>query len=116
MANLSAGIALSAGVSAAIAFAFGDLALDVALSKGTPLSVLETHEEFGHITAGVLFAWAIVRSIIWWRNIILSRNMGWTVVAIELAFAGLIILTAYFGGQLVYEYGVGVSSAVVPTR
>jgi uncharacterized membrane protein len=30
-------------------------------------------------------------------------------VVFELAIAGLIVTTAYFGGQLVYEFGVGVS-------
>jgi uncharacterized membrane protein len=110
IANVSAGIALCAGVSAAIAFALGDLALDVALAKGTPLSVLETHEELGTITASVLFGWAVVRSVIWWRDTTLSRNLSWTVVAIEFALAGLIVATAYFGGQLVYEFGVGVTA------
>ncbi|MFH1598828.1 MAG: DUF2231 domain-containing protein [Pseudomonadota bacterium] len=108
--NVSAGIALCAGVSAAIAFVFGDLALDVALAKGTPLSVLETHEELGQIAAGVLVFWSIVRSIIWWRGAPRSRTLSWTVVAIEFALAGLILATAYFGGQLVYEFGIGVTT------
>ncbi|WP_339645650.1 DUF2231 domain-containing protein [uncultured Porticoccus sp.] len=111
VANVSTAIALCAGVFAAIAFVFGDLAFDVALGKGTPLAVLETHEELGKLTAAVLFAWAVVRSIIWWRNLTLSRNLSWVVVIIEFVVAGLIVATAYFGGQLVYEFGVGVSAA-----
>lgn len=115
IANVSAGIALCAGASAAIAFAFGDLALDVAVSKGTPLSVLEMHEEFGKITAGVIFAWAVVRSMILWRHITLSKHLSWVVVTIQFAMAGLILTTAYFGGQLVYEFGIGVSANLPPT-
>lgn len=115
MANASAGIALCAGVSAVVAFALGDLALDVALAKGTPLSVLETHEELGTITASVLFSWAVVRSIMWWRVTALSRNLSWTIVAIEFALVGLIVVTAYFGGQLVYEFGIGVTTGGVRT-
>lgn len=109
VANVSAGLAVCAGAAAAVAFLFGDLAFDIALAKGTPLAVLETHEELGTITAAILAGWALVRAVIWWRRIDLSRRLSWLVVAIEVAAAGLIITTAYFGGQLVYEFGVGVT-------
>tara|TARA_R110002074_G_scaffold392787_1_gene578570 strand:+ start:79 stop:540 length:462 start_codon:yes stop_codon:yes gene_type:complete len=109
IANVSAGLAFSAGLAAAAAYVFGDLAFDVALAKGTPLAVLETHEELGSIVAALLVAWGLVRAFIWIRSVSLSRRLGWGIVAIEIAAAALIITTAYFGGQLVYDFGVGVS-------
>ncbi|AKH68817.1 putative membrane protein [Spongiibacter sp. IMCC21906] len=109
IANISAGLGLGAGLAAAVAFVFGDLALDVALANGTSLAILERHEELGSITAGVLVAWGLLRAVIWWRGTVLSRRLCWGAVVFELAIAGLIVTTAYFGGQLVYEFGVGVS-------
>lgn len=38
--NVSTGLAICAGIFAAIAFVFGDIALDVALEAGTKLSVM----------------------------------------------------------------------------
>ena len=76
-----------------------------------PVSVLERLGELGKLTSVWVFYLAVVRSIIWWRNLWLSRNLSWVVVIIDCVVAGLIVATAYFGGQLVYEFGVGVSAA-----
>lgn len=62
--NLSTGLVMCAGITAA--FIFGDLASDVAVAAGTPLAQLETHEESGTITVGILSVWALVRCVIWW--------------------------------------------------
>lgn len=116
IANISTGLAFGAGIAAALAFLFGDLALDVALAKGTPLDVLELHEELGTATAAALAVWGLVRAVIWWRNISLSRSLCWAIVAVELALAALIVTTAFFGGQLVYEFGVGIASSAGSLR
>ncbi|MGB7302270.1 MAG: DUF2231 domain-containing protein [Burkholderiaceae bacterium] len=107
--NVSTGLAVSAGLFAALAFIFGDLALDIAKDNGVAAQLLETHEELGHWAAGTLAAWAVVRSVLWWRKSTFGVASGITIVTIEFALAGLIVATAYFGGQLVYEYGVGVN-------
>tara|TARA_R110000782_G_scaffold256969_1_gene346203 strand:- start:210 stop:677 length:468 start_codon:yes stop_codon:yes gene_type:complete len=108
--NVSTGLAVCAGTFAAIAFAFGDVALDIALDKGTKLSVMETHEELGHVAAAVLVIWGIIRAILWWCKRQLSGKCAVSIVVLEIIIAALIITTAYFGGQLVYEFGVGVAT------
>ena len=109
VANTSAGLAACAGVAAAVAFLFGDMALDVAVAKGTPLSVLETHEELGTATAIVLSIWGALRIALRWRGVELVRSRATAVVIVQIAIALLLVTTAYFGGQLVYEFGVGVN-------
>ena len=110
--NISAGLAVVAGLAGAAAFIFGDIALDVALSAGGPVKVLETHEEFGKITAAVLVGWAFIRAFLWYRDVSIRRFRKAAIVFIELVAAVLIITTAYFGGRLVYDFGVGVTHAI----
>jgi uncharacterized membrane protein len=111
--NLSTAVATLAAISAAVAFVFGDLALDVALANGTPLVVLERHEELGHVTAAVVFGWGLLRTLVWWRRVDLKRTLSLIIVFLELGIAALIVTTAYFGGQLVYEHGIGISEALL---
>jgi uncharacterized membrane protein len=47
----------------------------------------------------------------WWRRVSLDGGRKWAVVATEIAGVFLIVTTAYFGGQLVYELGVNVARA-----
>jgi len=110
-ANLSAGLAALAGLAAGIASIFGDAALDVAVAKGVAESRLETHETLGTITALALVLWGLVRAFIWWRRLPIGKGRAWGVVVVELAFSALIITTAYYGGQLVYDFGVNVAPA-----
>lgn len=110
VADISAGLAGLAGIAAAVAFIFGNLALDVAIAAGTPVSLLETHEDLGHVTVLVLLAWAFLRGILWWRKASLTKHRALLIVVAELGMAVLIVATAYFGGQLVYEFGIGVAS------
>jgi len=112
VANVSTGLAVLAGIAAAVTFIFGDLAFDAAIAAGAPDSLLETHEELGEVTAFVLLAWAIIRGILWWRKMPLAGYRGLSIVVIEFGISALIVTTAYFGGQLVYEFGVGVTSAL----
>ncbi len=109
IANLSAGLATLAGISAIIAYIFGDIALDIAKAGGVLESRTELHETLGTTTAIMLAIWAVVRALIWYRNTAVTQTKFSAIVAVELLLALLIITTAYFGGQLVYEYGVNVA-------
>jgi uncharacterized membrane protein len=111
IANLSAGLALLSGVAAIVAYLFGDLAYDIAISSGIAESKLETHEALGTWTAMLLVVWAALRSYFWWRGSTLANKGKRVIVGIELAGALLVVTTAYFGGQLVYELGVNVARA-----
>jgi uncharacterized membrane protein len=109
VANLSAGLAVLAGLGATAAYAFGDAALDIALAKGVAEAQLETHAMLGTITAALLALWGLARAFAWWRDLPIGGARAWCVVVVEIAFSLLIIAAAYFGGQLVYELGVNVN-------
>lgn len=112
VANLSAGLAVLAGLAAVAAYSFGDAALDVAEASGIIEGRLGTHELLGTTTAIALAVWGLARAFIWWRQLPVSKGRAWGMVFMELAFSILIITTAYYGGQLVYEFGVNVASSV----
>lgn len=110
-ANISAALAALAGAAAVAAYFFGDIAYDAAIAGGVAAAKLETHESLGTITAICLALWSLCRAYFWWRGIPLDGGRKGAVVAIEIAGALLIVTTAYFGGQLVYELGVNVARA-----
>jgi uncharacterized membrane protein len=109
--SVSASLAVLAGLAAIVAFVFGDLAFDAAVSAGFPEADLETHEGLGTSTAIAFVVWALVRGYLWWRGSTVGGGLKVAAVVIELAGAALVIVTGYFGGQLVYELGVNVSRA-----
>ncbi len=109
VANVSTGIATLAGLGALVAYIFGDIAFDIAKAVGSHAAQLELHEEFGTFTAGVVVVWSIIRLATWWRLVPLGSGRAAAVMTAEIAIAVLVITTAYFGGSLVYEYGVGVA-------
>ncbi len=111
-ANLSAALAVLAGLAAVVTYMFGDMAMDIAISKGFSEAALETHETLGTVTASCFAVWAILRGFAWWRGLSLDGGRKAAVVIIEIAGAALITTTAYFGGELVYQLGVNVSHAV----
>jgi uncharacterized membrane protein len=107
--NASAGLALLAGLSAIVAFHFGGVALDFAEAGGFHNDIAEIHEGLGEFTATAFAIWAVVRGFLWVRDIRLTGLLFVAVPVIEIAGAGLVIATAYFGGQLVYDLGVNVA-------
>jgi len=112
IANLSAGLAFLAGVTAIIAFIFGDMALEFAVAAGALESLTEMHETLGSTTAVVLAIWGAIRAFAWYRKIPLNKAKSSAIVVIELLLTALIITTAYYGGQLVYDFGINVT---IPT-
>ncbi len=109
IANLSAGLAVLAGLAAVVAYSLGDEALEVAVASGVPEASLETHELLGTTSAIMLAVWGLARAYIWWRQLPLGKARAGGIVLVELAISLLVILTAYYGGQLVYELGVNVT-------
>jgi uncharacterized membrane protein len=95
-------------LSAVVAAVFGDMALDTAVALGFPDAPLETHESFGLTTMGVFLGITAVQAGAWWRRIALAGGRGWLLTVIGLAAVVLLIVTAYFGGDLVYGIGVNV--------
>lgn len=109
--NVSTGLALLAGVFAIATYIFGDMALDFAEAGGFHSEVAEIHEGLGEATAAAFAFWAVVRVVAWWRNARLRGGGAILLSLVELAGAGIVVATAYFGGQLVYDLGVNVAQA-----
>lgn len=109
--NLSSGLAVLAGGFAIITYFFGGMALDFAESGGFHSDVAEIHEGLGEFTAIAFAIWAAIRVFMWWRDLRLGRAVSAAVSLVEIAGAGLVIATAYYGGQLVYDLGVNVAHA-----
>jgi len=101
-----------AAIMAIVAVIFGDVALDQAIASGVSLSKLENHEELGKLSGVLLFVLAVAE--VWiYRQTNSNKDVNWI-----FWFAGFVVLllllgTAWFGGQLVYEQGVNVAPQVV---
>jgi len=106
--HVSTGLALLAGIFAIAAYFFGGMALDVAESGGFHSEIAEIHEGLGETTAVAFAAWALLRVLLWWRNVKIGGSVGFLVPLVEIAGVALIATTAYYGGQLVFELGVNV--------
>lgn len=109
-------IALSAlllGIlSAGLAAIFGDMALDKAVAKGFALEPLENHETMGLITIAVFSVYCLLRLLALWRKYRLAGGRGWIAVSLGIAGGVLLIITAYYGGELVYHLGVNVAPVI----
>jgi len=97
-----------AAAGAIVAAVFGDIALDQAVASGVPLASMETHEELGQLSAILLSVLAVAE--LWFYrkasdSTAINRG-GWIA---GLAVLILLLITAWFGGQLVYELGVNVT-------
>ena len=108
--TISFGLAVLAGLSALAAYFFGGIALDIAESGGFHSDVAEIHEGLGELTAIAFAIWAVLRGVAYWRNLRLSGKAAAITPVIELAGVALVIATAYYGGQLVFDLGVNVAA------
>lgn len=109
LGNLSLGLALAAGVFAVGAYFMGDAALEFAESGGFHSDIAEIHEALGETTAAAFAIWALIRLGLWWRDLRLTGTGGLVVSLVQVAGAALVVTTAYYGGQLVYDLGVNVA-------
>ncbi len=107
-ATFAAVIAVAAGALAMLTASLGDMAQEVAATRGFGESLTGTHEMAGNITSVLFAIWAVVRAFVWWRRMSLAGGRGVLVIAVDLALVLVVLVTAYLGGQLVYEHGVNV--------
>jgi uncharacterized membrane protein len=108
--SLIASSALLLGtLSAVFAAIFGDIALDKAVSLGFPTGPLEIHETFALITIAVFSLYCLIRLLAIWRGYSLQGVIGWISALPGVVGVVLLITTAYYGGELVYHFGVNVA-------
>ncbi|MCA8926615.1 MAG: hypothetical protein KDC18_00995 [Alphaproteobacteria bacterium] len=100
------------GIAAVVAFVFGDMAYDIAVGKGVATAVLETHEGWGTTTAIVFAAVAAVRLVLWRTGIDRQPAGALVAIAATAVVAVMVVVTAYFGGHLVYDLGINVTGAM----
>lgn len=100
---------LLAALAAIAAASFGDIALDKAVELGFDKAPLEQHEELGLTTLWILIGLALWLAVARWRGLRLNAAMGWGFFAVSLVGIGVLLTTAYFGGELVYSLGVNVA-------
>lgn len=99
----------------------GALAVPVAVFFGWQASNSVNHDEASHAAMMVHRAWALGTLAVllvlagWdvWRNKVDSPPAWWFVAAVVGAW-GLIAITAWHGGELVYRHGLGVMSLPAP--
>jgi uncharacterized membrane protein len=109
--SLTAFYALLAGsVFAGLAAIFGDIALDHAAAAGFQVAPMETHETFAIITLSVFALHSILRLLAIWRKFTLTGMRGWMAELPGLIGIVLLTITAYLGGNLVYDLGVNVAT------
>jgi uncharacterized membrane protein len=110
LATTALALIVLAAIGAVIAAVFGDMALDQAIANGVPETSLETHQELGQLSAMLMFGLAVIE--VWlYSKTKTGAVFSWGFL---LAGAGVLVVllsTAWFGGQLVYELGVNVLHA-----
>lgn len=102
------GLLAFAAVAAIVAAIFGDQALDIAVAKGFSGWPLHVHAILGQITATVVSVLAVIEIWLYLRARPAGKRLGWAVWFAGLAVVVLLIVTAWFGGHLVYDLGVNV--------
>ena len=91
-----------------LASLFGDAAFAVAVAKGFKPSVIADHQTLGSFTMWAFVALTVVRGAATRWRIAFAGPRGWGMWALGVAGAALILVTAYYGGNLVYGIGVNV--------
>lgn len=104
-------LALGAAASA-VTVLFGEMAHDIAMTKGVSDATMQTHEGWGTATMLVFVAAALVRLFLWWRRTDETRAGIAAAIILSAVVSVMVIITAYFGGHLVYDLGVNVGHGV----
>lgn len=86
----------------------GEAAADSVLVTGEASTVLTTHSDLGKITMWWFLSYGVLRIALWWW--LSFKLIVWIPIAI-IGAVGLLplIQSASFGGDMVYEHGVGVA-------
>jgi uncharacterized membrane protein len=74
--------------------------------------LIETHELLGFVYLGILTLLTIVRLAAIRK---LGGSTGWVAITIAVLAAGVVTFGAYFGGELVYQHGTGVTGVQMQT-
>lgn len=101
-------------LTALVAAAFGDIAMEHAAQAGLPTEHIEEHEGFAHITILIFAMLAILLSVLRWKNVSMAGIRGALFTIAVLAGVVSVGFTAAHGGHLVYEMGINVRG-VTPT-
>ena len=109
LANGALALMLLAAAAAVVSAIFGDIALEHAVKLGFAQAPLERHGGFGFGTMWFFLAYGALYLLAWWRRFPLAGGRGWLWFAVSLAGVALVLVTAYFGGDLVYRLGVNVA-------
>jgi uncharacterized membrane protein len=97
---------LAAGMAgAAVAVISGHLAEEAVENSGLPERVLDLHEGLGVATFWVFAALLGLRLA---TRLGLLRERRGLSIAVGLAGSVVLLIASYFGGSLVYDYGIGV--------
>ena len=113
---LTGGAALVLGLCMAyLAAFFGDIALDIAAGKGFAKAPMERHEFMAMVTLTFFSLLAVLLLVAIWKKIPLTGRRAWFFFAASAVGIVLLLVTAYFGGELVYRIGVNVDS-VMPVK
>jgi len=97
------------GISAVFAATFGDMALDIAGQRGFKNPSIEIHQGLGIATTVVLALNACVVIYCLWRKVRMDgrRNLAGIFAFTSIGLI-MVVITAYYGGYLVYGLGVNV--------
>ena len=113
---LTGGVALVIGLLMSyLAAFFGDIALDAAVAKGFAAGPLERHEDMAMVTLVFFTLLALGLIGAFWKKISLTGSRAWYFFGAAAFGIIPLIITAYFGGELVYHIGVNVDS-VMPLK
>jgi len=99
-------------LSAGVAAIFGDMAFDRAVSLGFSAGPIEVHETLALITIAVFSLYCLLRLLALWRRYSLCGLVGWLSALPGMLGVVLLITTAYYGGELVYHFGVNVAPVI----
>jgi len=108
LANSALAALLLAATSAVAAAFFGDIALDHAVALGFPDAPLETHASFGISTMVFMLVLSALHLAARWAHLTLIGGRGWGLMVVAVVGIALLLITAYHGGNLVYDIGVNV--------
>ena len=78
-------------------------------------ALLDRHEDLGLYSMAALIALGILSGIALIKREYEGQSL-WTIAVLALAVAVLVAVTAFYGGRLVFEEGIGVSRAATAGR
>ena len=92
----------------------GQIEYQKALSKdysSQVINILETHKLMGNILTWVLIVFTVIWVNVYFKKMV-DRRIDIVAFIVLLSITIGITITSYFGGTLVWEYGVGIKCAI----